>query len=249
MSFPKSGRTWVKSFLANYYAEYLGIPLFYDFAPIWRRAGRRKVPRMIFDHGMHRAEPDYCRQRYLSRVQGKKIILLSRDPRKVIFSYYFRLVKRMSLLQSSEMTMSQFIRNDVYGIRSIVRYLNDWSTASDSCKAFFMLRYEDCVERPETAFAALLDFLCVPIDPECFDIALGRSVDTTRKIEESGCRRDDELLADISRGPQYFETDVNGDNCVRRYAGDDKAYINALTKSDIDFMENEMLKLDPVFNY
>ena len=249
ITFPKSGRTWAKSFLANYYACWLDVPLFYDFAPLWRQGRRARVSRIIFTHAEHRDEPEEQVVRFMRRVRNKRVILLARDPRHTVFTYYFRLVKRMQDTQVRSMTLPEFIRQPDVGLPRIVRFLNEWYNYRENFSAFIMLRYEDCVERPADKYAQLLRFLATEADETCIQQALQRSVDTTRKIEEGGLARDVGLEQDIARGSQYFEATAGDTLSVDRYAGDDAAYAAAFTAEDMEFMDTEINKLHPDFGY
>ena len=249
ITFPKSGRTWVKSFLANYYACWLDLPLFYDFAPLWRGGRRVCVPRIIFTHAEHRNEPLEKINQFMNRVSGKRVVLLVRDPRCTVFTYYFRLVKRMQDGYVASMTLQEFIRDPELGLPRIVRFMNDWYNNRENFTAFIMLRYEDCVEQPHIQYARLLQFLATELDETCIKQALNCSVDTTRKIEEGGLIRDAGLDRDIARGTQYFEATGSISSSVTRYSGDDVAYMTAFSAEDIEFMDTEIKKLDPAFRY
>jgi hypothetical protein len=249
ITFPKSGRTWAKSFLANYYACWLDLPLFYDFSPLWRQGRHARMPRIIFTHAEHRDEPVAQVTRFMRRIRGKRVILLARDPRYTVFTYYYRLVKRMQDEQVQSMTLSEFIRHPDLGLPRIVRFLNEWYNNRENFNSFIMLRYEDCVRDPHDQYLKLLQFLRAEPDEACIKLALQRSVDTTRKIEEGGLVRDVALEHDIARGSQYFEAN-NGDALsVVRYAGDDAAYAEAFSAEDLAFMDVEINKLDPAFGY
>ncbi len=249
ITFPKSGRTWSKSFLANYYACMLDLPLFYDFAPLWRSGRRSRVPRVVFTHTEHRDEPAAAVTRSMRRVRGKRVILQVRDPRSVAFTYYFRLIKRMQDSQTTQLELADFIRHPDLGIPRIVRFLNDWYAYRENFQAFTFLRYEDCVKKPEEEYARLLQFLATEVEIESVQEALRRSVDTTRKIEEGGLARDKGLVQDIARGSEYFEANSGCLQTTTRYQGDDAAYVAAFNAEDRHFMNQEIKKLHPDFGY
>jgi hypothetical protein len=207
------------------------------------------VPRIIFTHVAHRDETAAQAERWMRRIHGKRVILLARDPRYTVFTYYYRLVKRMQDREVAAMTLPEFIRRQDVGLPRIVRFLNEYYDNREKFISFIMLRYEDCVERPVDEYARLLRFLAAEPDPDCLQQALDHGVDTTRKIEQDGLLRDADLERDIASGPQYFESAQGAAAKVTRYAGDDAAYAAAFSADDRAFMDTEIGKLHPDFGY
>ena len=249
ISFPKSGRTWVRSFLANYYSCYTEAPLSYDLAPLLKVGGGAGIPRIMFSHAKHRAEQDSEAHRFMEKLQNKKIVLAVRDPQHVVFSYYFRLIKRMVDEEARSMDFPRFVRHESLGIPRIIKFMNEWYEYRNRFRAFLLLRYEDCVKDPETQFTRLLEYLAVPCDVKSLQQALVRSVDTTRKIEEGGQVRDQDLIDRIARGSQFFETADGDRQFVKRYAGDETAFTESFTVDDLHYISAAMKKLNPVFGY
>lgn len=249
ISFPKSGRTWIKSFLANYYSYHYKIPLFTDFAPMWRYGKRKNVPRVIMTHAEHRGCTEDEMFQYMDSIRDKKIILVIRSPDKVAFSYYHRLVKRMHDPEVENMELSDFIRSKSLGLPQIVSFINAWYSYKGNFNNFLLLRYEDCVDDPESQFIRLLDFLSCPVDEQDLKTALSRSVDTTRKIEEGGDLSEQSLIREISQGAQYFESSMGDTDDIKRYSGNDGAFNNHFSKSDLSFMNAEVAKLDSKLGY
>src|SRR5436305_1223731 len=98
ISVPKSGRTWVRTFLCAYFCKRTGKP--FTLRP--DRYHEPDIPRMIFSH-------DFAEQRMKAtlweRIRGKylvparelaraHVILLVRDPRDAFVSLYMQLVHR-----------------------------------------------------------------------------------------------------------------------------------------------------------
>ena len=253
ISFPKSGRTWIKSFLANYYSGYLQIPLFYDFSPLVSMGKRKRIPRIIFTHPPHRGvgDEDYCK--YVSKLSDKKVIFLIRDPERVVFTYYHRLLKRMHDKEVTEMTLQEFVRDPSLGISQIVTFMNFWYASRRDFKDFILVRYEDCVRDPLKEFTQLLDYLDTPIHEKEMSLALSKSVDTTRKIEQHEFVSDGSLQSDILKGSEYFESksiinDIDGYTCDR-YSGDESSYRDNFTSEDRQYMKEEISRLSPVLQY
>ncbi len=75
LSFPKSGRTWLRAILGKYLELTHGIVFTTEFDNV----ARDKLPKIKFTHNLHR----------MSYFSGK-IIFLTRDPRDVVVSYYYQ---------------------------------------------------------------------------------------------------------------------------------------------------------------
>ena len=249
ISFPKSGRTWIKSFLANYYSCYTDSPPSYDLSPLLKVDNNARNPRIMFSHAKHRAENDSEVRRFIDKLENKSIVLAVRDPQRVVFGYYYRLIKRMADKETSTLDFSSFVRHESLGIPRIIKFMNEWYDRRDTFCGFLLLRYEDCVIDPDTQFTRLLDFLSVPCDATIIRKALARSVDTTRKVEEGGLRPDEDQINGLSSNPHCFETMVRDTDSIIRYAGDDSEFNNSFTQADLRYIDTALKELNPVFGY
>lgn len=253
VSFPKSGRTWIKSFLANYYSSYHKIPLFYNFSPIFRLGKRAQVPRIMFMHPLHRGESKDRQTKYKNKLEGKKLIFLIRDPEKVVFTYYHRLLKRMRDSEVATMSMKQFIRDPSLGISQLVDFMNYWYEMRGTFKGFILIRYEDFVSDPRKEFTRLLEYLEAPVIESALELALSKSVDTTRKIEHEEFVADGSLQSDILKGSEYFESNDSSttlnDSVCKRYTGDETEYTKIISTADREYMAAEITRLHPELRY
>src|SRR5438876_8665984 len=179
ISVPKSGRTWVRTFLCAYFCKRAGRP--FTLRPDhYHEPG---IPRLIFSH-------DFAEQRMKARlwdrIRGKylvparelaraKVILLVRDPRDAFVSLYMQLVHRtretpQSLKQKSA---GDLLRDRRYGIMSIIKTMNNWFAEFGRRKNFTLLHYESLRAAPEQNFRNLLSTLGEnEPDPEAFHYAL-----------------------------------------------------------------------------
>lgn len=162
ISFPKSGRTFVRTQLARLFQRQYGIDerelLSFE---ILRRAPP-EVPRIAFTHGgdaMRR--PDQIR--FDRRVfAGRKIVLLARHPGDIAVSRYFHLKHRSSnpgRQQLAAQPLDEFVWTKRGGIPSIVRYLNLWAGEARERGDLLILRYEDFVDQPEQTLGRLAQFV------------------------------------------------------------------------------------------
>ena len=98
ISIPKSGRTWVRTFLNAYFSYKLGRQFSLDLTD----RGDTGVPRIIYSHDRfeHRTKGnawDRLRRKYLiprRALRKRPIVLLARDPRDAFVSYFIQLTRR-----------------------------------------------------------------------------------------------------------------------------------------------------------
>src|SRR6266508_3831194 len=96
VSFPKSGRTWIRVFYFAYLAKLTGR----EFS--WSSNAFPEFQKIVFTHDRweHRLLPgwwDFIRGKHLVPPlarRKKKIVLIVRDPRDVVVSLHFHLMKR-----------------------------------------------------------------------------------------------------------------------------------------------------------
>src|SRR5207248_1863372 len=98
LSAPKSGRTWIRTFLCAYLCKRHGL----EFTLQPGRYDHPGFPRVIFSHGRfeHRTKGnrwDRLRGKYLvprRELRQAKIVLLARDPRDCFVSLYLQMTRR-----------------------------------------------------------------------------------------------------------------------------------------------------------
>ncbi|WP_043995868.1 sulfotransferase domain-containing protein, partial [Microcystis aeruginosa] len=165
VSYPKSGNIWLRFLIANAIKVHYRIDQDVNFFTILGIIpsprgkinlqptgpfGRTDLPRIIKSHSAY--NPYYYR-----------VILLVRDPRDVMVSYYHYL---KGLKQISEATtISELIRDDKYGIMSWVKHSKSWyfdhNPASQRIKIF---RYEDFLEDTKLQLFLLMESLGMIMD-------------------------------------------------------------------------------------
>jgi len=148
LSFPKSGRTWLRVMVAKAIALHFNCrkQIVLDSIEVIR-AGCRKAPWLVFSHCQ--ADRSIPANRYPEAfhevilkysLSTKKVLLLVRDPRDVLISYYYHLTRRQKQFDGS---LSEFIRDPRYGIDKIIWALNVWYQNKNRYGDFLIIRYED----------------------------------------------------------------------------------------------------------
>jgi hypothetical protein len=154
VSFPKSGRTFMRAMLAHLYQQRFGIDerWLLEF-PLLRR-GPSDVPRVLFTHaGDAMRGPgdigidaeDYAHAR---------LVLLARHPGDVAVSRYHHLKHRSrdrARRRLAEVPLEQFVWSEMGGIPSIVQFLNRFA----SLPAVTVLKYEDFISEPRAPLRRL----------------------------------------------------------------------------------------------
>lgn len=162
VSIPKSGRTWVRAFLCDYFCELYEHP--FTLRP--EQYGDARIPRIVYSHDRfeERTKADFwARLRGKYRIPGDelkraRVILLARDPRDAFVSHYIQLVRRSEDTPNElrQKSISELLRHPDYGIGSMVDVMNAWMKEFAGRENFTLLRYESLRAKPAENFAHLL---------------------------------------------------------------------------------------------
>src|SRR6267378_1291451 len=193
ISIPKSGRTWVRTFLNAYFSYKLGRQFSLDLTD----RGDAGVPRIIYSHDRfeHRTKGnawDRLRRKYLiprRALRKKPIVLLARDPRDAFVSYFIQLTRRNPATPATlrRMTADALLHHSRFGIVTMVEVMNAWADEFGARRDFTMMRYEDLRADAPQNFRRLLTAIGVSeIDSTAFDLALRFSnFENMRQLEAS----------------------------------------------------------------
>ncbi|HEX4639644.1 MAG TPA: sulfotransferase domain-containing protein [Chthoniobacterales bacterium] len=247
ISVPKSGRTWVRTFLCAYFCKKTGRP--FTLRP--DRYHEANIPRMIFSH-------DFAEQRmkasFWERIRGKylvparelaraQVILLVRDPRDAFVSLYMQLVHRTreTPQELKEKSIGDLLRDRRYGIMSIIKTMNNWFAEFARRKNFTLVHYESLRAAPERNFRAILAKLGeTSPDVEAFKHALEFSdFANMQRLEGAGVFDSKILRSRDVQNPESFK--------VRR--GKVGGYRDYLSPEDQAFAADALKHLDARFGY
>lgn len=163
VSFPKSGRTFVRAMLARLYQRRFGIDerSLLDF-PLLRRAPG-DAPRVLFTHaGDAMRHPDEISVDP-SNYAAKKIVLIARHPGDIAISRYHHLKHRShdkARQRLARQPLESFIWADEGGIPSIVTFLNRFA----ALPGVTIIRYEDFLAQPEESLRRLARSIGLKVD-------------------------------------------------------------------------------------
>lgn len=184
VSYPKSGNTWLRFLIANAIKVHYRIDQDVNFFTLdgiipFARAkinlqptgpfGRTGLSRIIKSHSAY--NPFYFRG-----------ILLVRDPRDVMVSY-FHYLKGLKHI-SEETTMSELIRDDKYGIISWVKHSKSWYfNHNPEGQTFKIFRYEDFLKDTKLQLFHLMECLGIIMDNGSLEEAIKLS--SKERMKES----------------------------------------------------------------
>ena len=172
VSYPKSGRTWVRAALQDM-AHGQGVnPK--DFPTGHYVRLDQKLIKFDHDVGDWVPAPRPIHQLNFNqhKYQGKRVCFLTRDPRDILVSSWYHLTYRERIYRGS---LSDFIRDDHLGIAKIVAFMNVWIRHRTVPKAFMILSYEELHQDPRSSFQRLFQFMGLPLNGAQLDQMIKRT--------------------------------------------------------------------------
>jgi hypothetical protein len=177
VSYPKSGRTWLRFILANYinslYNLNMNINLhnFFHLLPNdtndeikgfkgFNFYNNDEVPLILFSHKKYN-EIGY---------RGKTIFLL-RSPYDIMVSDYFQETEHLGHYKGS---INDFIRDEDKGIKKLCNFLNDWAAEMNNEQAI-ILSYEELSENTYKTVEKFLRYLDIAIDKNKLQYSIKKS--------------------------------------------------------------------------
>ncbi len=247
ISIPKSGRTWVRTFLCAYFCKRNGR----EFTLEPEQYVDLKIPRIIYSHDRFEYRTkgrqwDKLRGKYLipSKELGQaRIILLARDPRDCFVSLYLQMTRRdpATAERLRARSISEVLRDRRFGIRAMVRTMNEWMREFSGRPDFSLLRYESLRAAPVEHFRTLLGLLgeATP-DMSILQQTIEFSrFENMQKMEAAGAFDSKILRAGDVLDPESFK--------VRR--GKIGGYREYLSADDQRYAADAIRKLDSQFGY
>ncbi len=211
VSYPKCGRTWL-----NVMLDKLDVYL-----------------KMTHDGSSWKINAVNFKQLSVNKksFQNNRIILLIRDPRDVIVSYYFHDTKRDLLINES---ISEYIRNDVYGIRRFLQYYKIWKNNLSVPSDHLVVSYEDLRKDPVEEIKRILAFLgCKKSDARIKEVVDFADFGNMQTLEKEGFFKKVYGVKLIPQNKQDHESYK-----VRR--GKVGGFVDYLKKEDIEYCNRQI---------
>ena len=155
ISYPKSGRTWLRVLIGKAICLKYGLPddLMLDTYRLTAAAGLLRA-RFTHDYSEiltgipYDALPTQRRE-----YTGKKVIFMAREIKDLLVSSYFQATKRTGKFDGP---ISDFIRTDRFGVKKVVAFYNIWHNNRHIPSEFVLLSYEEMHRDPEDALSKTL---------------------------------------------------------------------------------------------
>lgn len=219
ISFPKSGRTWLRFILAQYYHQAYGEKLSLNL----NRPMNSDAPKIKITHNLT----------ILKYHPNTKYIILLRNPKDIIVSYFHHISERDRKFKGN---ISSFIKSKKYGFASLLRYFDKLEHMMDNNPKSIQIYYEDLKSNDRKELERICNFLNLKLIPEVANIACEQSrFERMRKIE------DNNLLNDVRLSKRNNSRKVRKGkvgNYKQEVCPYDIEYMNRL----LDMCENKLLQ-------
>jgi hypothetical protein len=240
LSFPKTGRTWLRIMLAELLAAHYGRPDVAARADEPRIDAGPGAPRIVVRHD---GNPHKCTPQEIAGHRREyarcRVMLLVRDPRDAIVSNYFQVTRRDHWFEGD---LSTYLRWPRGSLDSMLRYYDVWARQRDVPGAFLLLRYEDLRRDTASALRRVAEFLGLhDVTATTIVSAIARSsFDAMRRREVMRTADGSPLAPGLAGDPESFKTRKGKVGGYREY----------LCEADIDWVNARIdAALDPWYGY
>jgi len=239
LSYPKSGRTWLRTMMGFVVCRRYGLDVVnpMEIQHFWKMSS--DVPNIGFTHDDY---PNLKRgtdvETDKSRYSRKKVLLLTRDPRDVVVSYYFDAKNRMKVIDCD---LTHFVHHEKGSIDALVAFYNAWAANRHVPRGFHWITYEDMHRDPVEVLRSTLEFFGMPRPEEGLlqEAIKFASFENMRKTELSDGFKHERLRPVDLNNPESFK--------VRR--GKVGGYTEYLSPADIEYIEGYVSeRLHPFFD-
>jgi hypothetical protein len=225
VSYPKCGRTWQRVMLQQY-LQFIGCELrHYNDKSLLSIIGGQNIK---FEHDQSSwipAPPPLENIRFNAEKYGdKKVTFLVRDPRDALVSSWYHLKYRENIYRGS---LSEFIRDDLVGVKKVVRFTNVFIENMHNMAGFHLMTYEDLHRDPSGTFMAMLAFMSLPIDADAIQKAVAASsFENMKKMESSGELRE-----------PWMKPGGKNDNAMKIRKGKVGGFKEEFTPEDVAYLD------------
>ena len=244
ISFPKSGRTFVRAMLSRLFQRRFGIDerRLLEF-PMLQKAPAG-VPRLLLTHAgdamrtadeiqVDPADYEHCR-----------LALLARHPGDVAVSRYHHLKHRSrdrARRRLAEQPLESFVWSEQGGIPAIVRFMNQWAELARDREVVGIVRYEDFLSDPQSTLRDLATKIGLEVsDADIEEAAEFGALGNLKQREREGYFQSSRLQAAKKGDDASYKVRSGSSGGYRkRLEQDNVAKVDAFVAAN----------LDPVFGY
>lgn len=244
VSFPKSGRTWLRAMLTRLYQVRYNLPDGLLIGQCDLHKLNRRIPNIHFTHDCYPVGGVAALNADKPMYRGKRVAFLVRHPVDVVVSQYHQITKRKPGIKedlSKGLDMFDFATEPGFGIHTIIAYENQWRNALDAYPGMMWGKYEDMRADPEEELSRLLHFLGERFSPaEILDAVDFCEFSNLQRLERSHYYKSDRLRPADLDDPASFK--------VRR--GKVHGYVDDFTIDQLKILKNIVqAELDPIWQY
>jgi hypothetical protein len=233
VSYPKTGRTWLRMMLGRYVCATRRVSLDRVNRTLLLLAGAGMPTSFIHGDAGFEARKHYRELKAdKTAYREKKVLLLGRDVRDTVVSAYFHTTRRLKLFEG---TISEFARDEYYGAPKILTFYRLWHEGRAAPREFLFLRYEDMHRNPADALASVLRFLGeAAVDAQAVSVAVEfAAFENLRKAESEDRFHDRSMTAGAEGDPESYK--------FRR--GKAGGYADYLSAEDIAYIDDLNAKI------
>lgn len=228
-SYPKSGRTWLRFILAQYFLasrEYSPITTqsMFTFAPNFDLDPVRGIPAFVrrSEEASFPLIPS-THLRFKTTLPSRlPVIFLIRDPRAVLTSDYHHVTRHKMSFHGN---IDDFLVDEDRGLPHYIKYMNSWATGL-ARHDHHIIYYEDLLAHTESEVEKLLNFLGEPVNTQALQYAVENSSFEKLKALE---------LAQGIPGHVYDRSDADA---LRMRKGQSDSFREELTIDQQKFIED-----------
>ena len=235
VSFPKSGRTWLKVMLGKALSGKSDIDA--ETTPeVSALTAMLDAATTKFTHddsSLQNGRPFDELHPSKERFRDGNVILLLRDPRDILVSCYFQATRRRVTngQQLYDGSLSSFLHDERYGIRKCAAFYRIWAENQNVPRRFLLVRYEEMQRDPAGILRSVLEVLDLPeVSPSAIENAVSfGEFDNMQRLESAGSFDDKILRPRNSADPESFKVRRGKVGGYRDYVSDaDSAYMDEI---------------------
>ena len=191
ISYPKSGRTWLRMLLCRYLSQKYMLKNDLDLFRMTSKLNHLLISDFQHEQANHRLKLNPSELKFNhDKYQHKRVVFLSRDPRDTAVSMYFQLKNRETVDDSGyyQGTLSELYQDPRFGLEKIVAFNKMWTDNITSLEHQLCFTYEDMLNDAEHVVSLILGLMGeYPVDLKALQEAVNYSrFDNMKKLEKKG---------------------------------------------------------------
>ncbi len=236
ISYPKSGRTWLRMMMTRAIQKEYDLPLTTNLTLTQFYRLRPGIPLVEISHDddPHYKTPDEL-ETDKAQYRNQKVLLLVRDPRDAIVSIYFQYTRRKDKIHAGDPeyqgSLQDFLDYERGSLATLLRFYQIWQKNQKVPKAMLLLSYEELHQNPLASLRRAFDFLGFPpLSAAALDFAVEEGAfENMRALEEAR-----------AGGPLLKPADTNDPESYKTRRGAVGGYVNYLSPTDTEKIESRL---------